>query len=133
MTKKNNMGFLQVQEIFGTNLFFWMVFRRDKSDTKTEEDSCEKAQGGKSQGLAQGHTEALNIPVKQYIFLFHVSLPFSWCVKRIKQQRQKGGSSISSRLFIPCSLWQTIQSLNYYCGKVPHFVTTLNQAEIQTL
>lgn len=41
LTKKNNMGFLQVQEIFGTNLFFWTVFRRDKSHAvpRTEEDN----------------------------------------------------------------------------------------------
>lgn len=48
MTKKNNMGFLQVEEIFGTNLFFGMVFRRDKSDAvpRTEEDNnCERVQG----------------------------------------------------------------------------------------
>lgn len=53
MTKKPNMGFLQVQEIFGTNSFFWMVFRRDKSDAvpRTEEDNCERVQGGKSQSL----------------------------------------------------------------------------------
>lgn len=44
MTKKDNMSFLQVQEIFGTNLFFGMVFRRDKSDavSRTEEDNNSK-------------------------------------------------------------------------------------------
>lgn len=53
MTKKNSVGFLQVQEILGTNLFFWMVFRRDNTVPRTEEDNnCEKAQGGKSQSLA---------------------------------------------------------------------------------
>lgn len=48
MTKKSNMGFFQVQEIFGTNLFFGMVLRRDKSDAvpRTEEDSnSERVQG----------------------------------------------------------------------------------------
>lgn len=52
--KNTNMGFLKVQEIFGTNLFFWMVFRREKSDAvpRTEEDNnCERVQGGKSQSL----------------------------------------------------------------------------------
>lgn len=37
-----------------------MVFRRDKSDTvpRTEEDNdCERVQGGRSQSLAQGHTQ----------------------------------------------------------------------------
>lgn len=60
MTKKNNTGFLQVQEIFGTNLFFGMVLRRDKSDAfpRTEEDSnCERLQGGLEPELAQGHTQ----------------------------------------------------------------------------
>lgn len=78
MTKKNNTGFLQVQEIFGTNLFFGMVLRRDKSDAvpRTEEDSnCERLQGGLEPEPGPGsHTEALSIPVKQYIFLF---LPYS--------------------------------------------------------
>lgn len=114
MTKKPQLGFLQVQEIFGTNFFFWMVFRRYKSDAvpRTGEDNCQRVQGVRARACPGSHTE-LSIPVKQYIFLFHVSLLFSWCVKRIKQQRQKGGSSISNRLFIPSSLWQAIQSPNH--------------------
>lgn len=53
MTKKNSVGFLQVQEIFGTNLVFWIVFRRDNTVPRSEEDNnCDKAQGGKSQSLA---------------------------------------------------------------------------------
>lgn len=109
------LAFLQVQEIFGTNLFFWMVLRRYKSDAvpRTEEDNCQECRGVRARACPGSHTEELSIPVKQYIFPFHVSLPFSWCVKRIKQQRQKGGSSVRNRLFIPCSLWQAIQSPNH--------------------
>lgn len=73
MTKKNNMGFLQVQEIFGINLFFWMVFRRDKSDAvpRTEEDNdCERVQGGKSHSPAQGHTQKLSAAQLRKTFFF---------------------------------------------------------------
>lgn len=100
LTKKNNMGFLQVQEIFGTNLFFWTVFRRDKSHAvpRTEEDNnCERVQGGKSQRLVQGHTQKHSAAQLSNTFFFFIQVsPFPGASKGLSNNVRRVAAALAT-------------------------------------